>query len=173
MSGRPALPPLTPAEVAAAWELCSAATPGPWEAIQEVELEGGKLSKTSEWQVAAYPPDGSVRGIASARHTEQQADFGRDDAPLNEGPVGLREHDAAFIAAARTLLPRALAAIEDLARGLDVAEANVERLQAVLKKIADRWPRVQAEDRCASQDLYDGGAMCEEARRAPGRGEGT
>jgi hypothetical protein len=74
------MPDLTPAEVAAALKLCEAATPGPW--VQR--SDGWTVRTEDEQHMITHTMTGNTRSV------EQQV------------------NDSDFIAAARTLLPRAL-----------------------------------------------------------------
>jgi hypothetical protein len=99
---------LTPAEIAEVKALCDAATPGPW-------YEKERRYATAPTILADVP------GFALATWTRNIAKVMFDEVHGSADPDVF--NNARFIAAARTLLPRALATIE-------ARDAEIERLRA-------------------------------------------
>ena len=81
--------PLTPAELDAAEKLCEEATPGPWRIFKS----GSGLEIASKWGTEDW------RGICQRLHAD--------------------DHNAAFINASRTLLPRMIAQVRGLRKERD------------------------------------------------------
>lgn len=79
--------PFTDEQIAEALKLCDAATPGPWHPSVWIETDG------NEWRATG------------PGHEENAHDYGSEPGCPDEQAA---QRDAAFIAAARTLLPAAL-----------------------------------------------------------------
>ena len=74
--------------------VCEAATSGPWLSNQLWECRGLPLHEVPEFIVTSELPDEdrTILFIACLRHTTQQVALNwPDEAPMDEGPVGLRE----------------------------------------------------------------------------------
>lgn len=106
---------MTDAELQAIRERCDRATSGPWDITVLWSSVGGRLREQPECQVHQSLVEYEIpRNIACRRFTGQSADFGSDEPPRDEGEVGLRPEDAAFIAHARADVPALLAEVDRL-----------------------------------------------------------
>lgn len=120
---------LTDDEIKAARELEQAATPGPWETADRHRTVGIFVWRRGEDQPGGTPGSGYVRvarNVASAP-------------------------DAAFIAAARTLVPRLLAEVTER-RAADLKPEEVESLEVLLRWFDDDL------DVCDSEHVAEAGA---------------
>jgi hypothetical protein len=114
---------MTPEEIAKAKVLCEAATPGPWE-----DQSTCIAQDVAPWATVVGLED---RGAPYMRYDE----------------LVIAPQDAAFIAEARTLLPKALEALE-IARDASLAKSGAlkayidenARLRAALEWYADMLP---------------------------------
>lgn len=117
---------MTDQEMRAARALCEAATPGPWEATELVvhpsfNAPNQPRVKVGNCDVARMAVGGQDDVIAATFCT-----------------IGKYEHEkrnAAFIAAARTLLPAALDEIERLKRDYESLAEAYRSLPALLEKL--------------------------------------
>ncbi len=120
---------MTPTERQRARELCEAATPGPWEYNGYRGIFAFDLPDGFE-----YVDDPEERWVQIG---------GVDDAAPFAGPGDIARHpmtvaNAEFIAAARTLVPRLLDALEEAEADIAQLRARPDRYGAALEEIA--WP---------------------------------
>lgn len=104
--------PLTPAELPALRALYEKATPGPWK--QHLVDDTCVIDHHGNTVAETFPDGGKDDDIDYNTNAEQ------------------KELDAAFIAAARDALPRALDTIEAQAAGLAERDAEIARLREAL-----------------------------------------
>ena len=113
--------PLTPAEISALRALAEKATPGPWR--QHLVDDTTVVDRFGEEIAQTFPEGGNNDDVDFATNTEQ------------------REDDAAFIAAARDALPRALDTLEAQAKTIAERDAEIALLEAKTAELRQAlWP---------------------------------
>jgi hypothetical protein len=119
-------PKREPVDVERLRELCSRATPGPWE---DSTLPGQKIF-AGNMTICDIRGWGYLTGVGGLRLTPEQA-------------IAIQEANAEFIAAARTALPACLDEIEDLRAKLRVSERFAESQRILKETNIQRWTDAQ------------------------------
>lgn len=144
--------PLTSEQIEKAWERCERATPGPWS----IESCGEKGDGANMIGVAFGPEDLDA-ACPLEGWLKPYDDAGNEIEYYRDELVAVCDHtnrscgpDAVFIAAARTLLPRALSTIASLTRRNEQHVAAYDELARDLAKVTeerDEVVRSRAESR--------------------------